>query len=59
MCAKQTLAYCSNVAEEGLSPCDSDDRILIGRWAIRTKSVEGGKGEGFRGEAKINPVTYS
>lgn len=31
MCAKQPLAYCSNVAEEGLSPCDSNDRILIGR----------------------------
>lgn len=31
MCAKQPLAYCSNVAEEGLSPCDNNDRILIGR----------------------------
>lgn len=59
MCAKQPLAYCSNVDEEGLSPCDSNDRILIGRWAIRAKSVEGGKGVGFRGEAKINPVTCS
>lgn len=31
MCAKQPLAYCGNVAEEGLSPCDGDDKILIGR----------------------------
>lgn len=59
MCAKQPLVYCSNVAEVGLSPCDSNDRILIGRWAIRAKSLEEGKGEGFRGEAKINPVTCS